>query len=42
MRCRGVQGISNAAYLSGFSFPALLRVVPYCVPGGMRLVSMEA
>ena len=39
MRCRGVQGIANAAYLEGLLFPALLRVAPYCVPGGIRMVS---
>jgi hypothetical protein len=39
MRCRGVQGIANSAYLEGFPFPALLRVAPYCVRGGVRVVS---
>ena len=39
MRCRGVQWDANAAHLEGFPFPALLRVAPYCVPGGIRLVS---
>jgi hypothetical protein len=34
-----VQGIANAAYLEGFPFSALLRVAPYCVRGGIRLVS---
>src|SRR5829696_6690375 len=38
-RCRDVQGIANTAYLEGFPFPALLRVAPYCVPGGIRVVS---
>jgi hypothetical protein len=33
-----VQGIADAAYLEGFPFPALLRVAPYCVPGGVRVV----
>src|SRR5919112_662850 len=42
MRCRGVQRIANAAYLEGFPFPALLRVAPYCVPGGIRVVSGRA
>jgi hypothetical protein len=37
-----VHGLANAAYLEGFSFPALLRVAPYCVPGGIRLVSERA
>src|SRR5687768_13280075 len=39
MRCRGLQRLANAAYLEGFPFPALLRVAPYCVPGGVRVVS---
>ena len=34
-----MQGIANAAYLEGFPFPALLRVAPYCAPGGIRVVS---
>jgi hypothetical protein len=37
-----VQGIANAAYLEEFPFPALLRVAPYCAPGGIRLVSGRA
>ena len=36
---RGLQGVANAAYLEGFPFPALLRVAPYCVPDGIRVVS---
>src|SRR5215218_4901125 len=40
-RCRDLQGIANAAYLEGFLFPGLLRVAPYCVPGGLRLVSIS-
>src|SRR5215208_1282734 len=39
MCCRGVHGIANAAYLSGFLFSDLLLVAPYCVPGGIRVVS---
>jgi hypothetical protein len=39
MRCRGVHGIANAAYLVGFLCSGLLRVAPYCVPGGITLVS---
>src|SRR5215218_9188011 len=42
MRCRGVQRIANAAYLEEFPFPALLSVAPYCVPGGIRMVSGRA
>jgi integrase len=37
-----MQRIANAAYLEGFPFPALLRVAPYCVRGGIRVVSKEA
>src|SRR5215208_7637993 len=39
MCCRGVQRLANPAYLEGFPFPALLRVAPYCVLGGIRVVS---
>jgi hypothetical protein len=39
MCCRGMQGVANAAYLEGFPFSGLLSVAPYCVPGGIRLVS---
>ena len=41
MRCSGVQGLANAAYLSDFLFSGLLRVAPYYVPGGLRVVSIE-
>jgi hypothetical protein len=36
-----LQGLANPAYLSGFLFSGLLRVAPYCVPGGIRVVSMS-
>jgi hypothetical protein len=39
MRCRGLHGVAKPAFLSAFPFPALLRVAPYCVPGGVRVVS---
>ena len=39
MRCRGLHGLANPAFLSRFLFPVLLRVAPYCVPGGIRVVS---
>ena len=39
MITQALQGIANAAYLEGFPFPALLRVAPYCVPGGVKVVS---
>ena len=31
-----LQGIANTAYLEEFPFPGLLRVAPYCAPGGIR------
>ena len=37
-----MQGIANATYLEGFRFSGLLRVAPYCVPGGIRVVSGRA
>jgi hypothetical protein len=39
MRCRDLQRLANPAYLRGFLFPGLLRFAPYCVPGGVRVVS---
>jgi glyoxylase-like metal-dependent hydrolase (beta-lactamase superfamily II) len=39
MRCGGVHGVANAAYLGDFLFSGLLRVARYCVPGGIRVVS---
>src|SRR5215217_5665177 len=40
-RCRGVQRLANPAYLSGFLFSWLQRVAPYCVPGGVKVVSIS-
>ena len=37
-----LQGFANPAYLEGFLFPGLPSVAPYCVPGGIRVVSTEA
>jgi hypothetical protein len=37
-----VQGIANAAYLSGLLFSGLPCVAPYCVPGGVRVVSIAS
>jgi hypothetical protein len=37
--CRGVQGVANPAFLSDFLCSGLLGVAPYCVPGGIRVVS---
>ena len=42
MRYRGLHGLADAAYLEGFPFSGLLSVAPYCVPGGIRVVSIEA
>src|SRR5215218_1146145 len=39
MCCRGVQGIANPAFLGGFLCSGLLRVAPYCVRSGIRVVS---
>jgi hypothetical protein len=41
MRCRGLHGLGKRAYLGCFLFPRLPRVAPYCVPGGVRVVSMQ-
>src|SRR5215211_9219328 len=41
MCCRGVQGLANPAFLSKFLCSALPSVAPYCVPGGIRVVSIE-
>jgi hypothetical protein len=35
-----VHRLANPAYLSRFLFSGLLRVAPYCVPGGIRVVSI--
>jgi hypothetical protein len=42
MRCRGLHRLANPAYLSLFLFSGLPCVAPYCVPGGVRVVSIEA
>jgi hypothetical protein len=39
MRCRGLHRLANPAYISQFLFPGLLHIAPYCVPGGVRVVS---
>src|SRR5215216_1262931 len=36
MRCRGLHGLANPAFLSGFLFSGLPCVAPYCVRGGVR------
>jgi hypothetical protein len=35
-----MQGIANAAFLSGFLCPSLPCVAPYCARGGIRVVSI--
>jgi hypothetical protein len=42
MRCRDVQGFANAAFLGGFLCSGLLRVAPYRVPSGVKVVSASA
>ena len=40
-----LQGFAEAcksAFLEGFPFPVLLRVALYCVPGGIRVVSISS
>ncbi len=39
MRCRGLHGVANPAFPEGFPFSGLLSIAPYCVPGGVRVVS---
>ena len=38
-RCRGLHEVANPAYSKRFPFSGLLSVAPYCVPGGIRVVS---
>ena len=33
--------VANPAFLEGFPFSGLLSVAPYCVPGGVRVVSIR-
>src|SRR5919107_4191927 len=40
-RCRGLPRVAIPAYLNGFPFSTLLRVAPYRVPGGIRVVSIS-
>ena len=42
MRCRGVHRLASPPFLGGFLCSGLLPVAPYCVPGGIRVVSTEA
>ena len=39
MCCRRLQGFAKPAYLKEFRFCALHWVAPYCVPGGVKVVS---
>jgi hypothetical protein len=41
MRCRGLHSHVDLPYSSGFLFSGLPCVAPYCVPGGVRVVSTE-
>jgi hypothetical protein len=41
MRCRGLLRLANTAFLGSFLCSGLLRVAPYCAPGGIRVVSGE-
>jgi hypothetical protein len=42
MRCRDLHGFANPAILSRHPFLGLHCIEPYCVPGGVRVVSREA
>jgi hypothetical protein len=42
MRCWGLQKVANAAYKSGFLCSGLPYVAPYCVRGGIRVVSIAS
>src|SRR5215208_6379149 len=41
MRCRGLHRVANAAYIGRFLFSGLPHVAPYCVRGGVRVVSIS-
>src|SRR5215217_9637546 len=41
MRCWGLHRLANPAFLSRFLFCGLPSVAPYCVPDGVRVVSIE-
>src|SRR5215211_6550786 len=41
MRCRGLHGRANPVYLSRLLFSDLQSVAPYCVPGGITLISIS-
>src|SRR5215210_1311502 len=40
MRCRGLQRLANPPYLGRFVISGLLSVALYCIPGGVRVVSI--
>src|SRR5215217_3467639 len=42
MRCWGLHELANPALLSRFLFSGLLRVAPYCVLSGIRVVSISS
>ena len=39
MRCRDLHELAICAYPKGFLFSSLLSVAPYCVRGGVKVVS---
>jgi hypothetical protein len=39
MRCRGLQRLAKPLCIGGFLCSGLQAVAPYCVPGGVRVVS---
>jgi hypothetical protein len=41
MRCWGLHGLANPAWINRFPFYALPCVATYCVPGGVRVVSIS-
>ena len=41
MCCRGVQRLAKPVFLGHFLCSGLLGVAPYCVPGGVRVVSIS-
>ncbi len=40
IRCQALHTIADPLYLSRFLFSALPRVAPYCLPGGVKVVSV--
>jgi hypothetical protein len=42
MRCRHLLRVANPAYLSRFLFPPWHADAPYCIRGGVRVVSISS